>query len=311
MKKILIVLVAMMFLFTAVQAMAESEFRISTPTGAPAIALSGIYAENPDAVNVIGTDKISEAFTIPEADFVVAPVNAGAKLYKAGKSTYRLAAVITWGNLVFAGRGEELTPEMISERKLVLFGNQTLNYSIAMFLLEKKGIVPAEIGDPLGDAAETQALLTNEEEAATIVLTAEPAATALKIKAKTSDITISTFPLNDLYKDVTGYDGFPQAGVFVKEETAAENPELVKTVLEKIKASAELCESNPEAVAKTVVEDMEILKAEAVVLKALPGCSIRYVDALEAKEQVEYAAQIDLAQFGGELPADDFYYEAK
>ena len=310
MKKILIVLATMMFLLTAVHAYAESDLLISTPGGAPAIALSGIYAENPDAIHVIGTDKISEAFTIPEADFVVAPINAGAKLYKAGKSTYRLAAVITWGNLVFAGRGEELTPEMISERKLVLFGEQTLNYSIAMYLLEKKGIVPAEMGNPLGDAAETQALLTNEEEAETIVLTAEPAATALKIKAKNSGIAISTFPLNDLYREVTGYDGFPQAGVFVKEETAAGNPELVKHVLEQIKSSAELCETDPEAVAKTVVE-MEVLKAEAVVLKALPGCSIRYVNSMEAKEQIEYAAQIDLAQFGGGLPADDFYYEAE
>lgn len=310
MKKILIVLAAMMFLLTVVQASAESNFLIQAPGGAPSIALSGIYAENPDAILPLGTDKIGEAFTTPEADFIVAPINAGAKLYKAGRSTYRLAAVITWGNLVFAGRGEELTPEMISERKLVLFGEQTLNYSIAMFVLEKKGIVPAEMGNPLSDAAATQALLSNEEEAETIVLTAEPAATALKIKAKNNDIAISTFPLNDLYKDVTGYDGFPQAGVFVKEETAAENPELVKQVLDKIKASAELCESDPEAVAKTVVE-MEILKAEAVALKALPGCNIRYISATEAREQIEYAAQIDLVQFGGELPADDFYYEAK
>ena len=55
---------------------------------------------------------------------------------------------------------------------------------------------------------------------------------------------------------------------------------------------------------------MEIVKAEKIALKALPGCNIRYMDAADAREQIEKTAMIDLKQFGGELPADDFYYSA-
>ena len=40
------------------------------------------------------------------------------------------------------------------------------------------------------------------------------------------------------------------------------------------------------------------------------GCNIRYMDAADAREQIEKTAMIDLKQFGGELPADDFYYSA-
>ena len=35
------------------------------------------------------------------------------------------------------------------------------------------------------------------------------------------------------------------------------------------------------------------------------------MNAADAREQVEATANIDLAQFGGALPADDFYYVAQ
>ena len=70
-----------------------------------------------------------------------------------------------------------------------------------------------------------------------------------------------------------------------------------------------MCEKDPAAVAKNVVA-MEILPKEPVALKALPGCSIRWMTAGEAREQIETTAGIDLKQFGGQLPADDFYFSA-
>lgn len=309
MKKLISILLSALLIMTMVSAVAESEYLIVVPSGAPSIAVAGIYAELPESIRIIGADEIGHYFGNQEADFIIAPINAGAKLYKTGNSTYRLAAVITWGNLVFASRLKDFTPEMISGKKLVLFGENTLNSSIALYLLGKKGITPGEIDYKIG-ASDTQALLMNEEEAETIVMTAEPAVTAAKINAQKKDITISSFSLNDLYQEITGHEGFPQAGVFVKEKTALENPEIISNGLEKIRTSAELCESDPETVAKTVVA-MEIIKAEAVVLKSLPGCSIKYMDATEAKEQIEYVAEIDLKQFGGEVPAEDFYYDAK
>ena len=304
MKKLIAVLFALLMTLTAAMAGADSEFLIVAPSGAPAIAVAGVWAENNDAVKTINADTIAEAFGSAEADFIIAPINAGAKLFKAGKSTYRLAAVVTWGNLVFASKAEGFTTETINGKKIVLFGENTINASIALYVLEKKGIGPSEV-EYLAGAAETQALLLNGD-ADTIVLTAEPAVTAAKMK----DETITSVPLNDLYKEVTGFDGFTQAGLFVREASAAENPEGIREGLEKIKASVEMCEKEPETVAQNVVA-MEILPKEPVALKALPGCSIRWMTATEAREQIETAAGIDLKQFGGELPADDFYYSAE
>ena len=304
MKKLTAFLFALVLLLSAALAGAEGGFLIVAPAGAPAMAVAGVWAENPDSVKTINADTIAEAFGSAEADFIIAPVNAGAKLFKAGKSTYRLAAVVTWGNLVFASKAEGFTPETISGKKLVLFGENTINASIALYVLEQKGIVPAAV-EYLAGAAETQALLLNGD-ADTVVVTAEPAITAAKMK----DETIVSVPLNSLYSEVTGLDGFTQAGLFVREKTAQENPDLVKEGLEKIQASVSMCESDPETVAKNTVA-MEILPKEPVALKALPGCNIRWMTAAEAKEQIETTAAIDLKQFGGELPADDFYYAAE
>jgi hypothetical protein len=35
------------------------------------------------------------------------------------------------------------------------------------------------------------------------------------------------------------------------------------------------------------------------------------MSAKDARKQIETTANIDLKQFGGEVPADDFYFEAK
>ena len=302
MKRLVAILICLMTVTTF--AFAEgSTFTLTAPSGAPAIAAARLAENDPDHYRFIAADTIAAEFSKNEADFIIAPINAGAKLFKAGKSSYILGAVITRGNLVFASQREGFTMNDINGAKITLFGENTIHASIALYVLEKKGIVPESI-EYLAGAAETQAALLNGE--ADIVMTAEPAITAAKMK----DETIASFALNDLYKEITGFDGFTQAGLFVSASTAQDKPELIKTGLEKIRVSVEMCQSDPEKVAKNAVA-MEILPKEQIVMKALPGCSIRWMDASEAREQIEYAAKIDLSQYGGELPADDFYFTAE
>ena len=56
---------------------------------------------------------------------------------------------------------------------------------------------------------------------------------------------------------------------------------------------------------------MGIVKNEKLALKAIGNCHIHYVPAAEAKEQIEKTVSIDPTQFGGEAPADGFYYDGK
>jgi len=301
--KKLIAVLCVFGLLAAGYAGAESAMLIKAPGGAPALAVAALGTAEPDCLQTVGADAIAAEFGKEEADFIIAPVNAGAKLFKAGKSTYRLAAVVTWGNLVFASQAEGFTPESMNGKKVTLFGENTINASVALYVMEQKGITPAET-EYLATAAATQTLLTSDAEA--IVLTAEPAATAATMK----NDKITIIPLNDLLKEITGDEGFAQAGLFVREKTIQEKPEEVKEWLEKIRASADQCAENVESTAANAVA-LEILANEKVAQIAIPKCGIRYVAAAEAREQIEKTANIDLSQYGGAVPADEFYFEAE
>ncbi|MBR2822470.1 MAG: hypothetical protein IKE24_02135 [Clostridia bacterium] len=302
MKKILsLILTLTLVLGLAAFAGAEEyTMKVTAPAGAPALALAALAVEAPENYSFVAADTIAAAFAANEADFVIAPLNAGARLYKAGKSTYKMAAVVCWGNLYFASQKADFQLSDLNGAALTLFGEGTVNASIALYVLEKNGIVPASVAY-LAGAADTQKLLLTDESA--IVLTAEPALTA----ASMNNDKVSGIALNDLYKEATGYEGFTQAALFVRAETAQAHPEEVNAYLEKVAESCAKCESDLNAVAEAAVA-LEILPKVPVALKAIPGCAIRFVAAKEAKEQVEITAGIDLSQYGGDVPADDFYY---
>ena len=302
MKKSLGILLAVIMLFSFAYAEGAA-FTLTAPAGAPAVAVALLAEKNPDAFTFIAADTIAAAFAKNESDLIIAPINAGAKLYKAGKSTYRLAAVVTWGNLVFASRRSGFKPEDIQDQTVTLFGENTINSSVALYALQLNGIVPANV-EYLAGAAETQQLLLQDDQS--IVLTAEPAVTAAKIK---NDAVVS-WPVNDLLGDASGFRGFAQAGLFVRAETAEKNQKELAEYLEQIRGAAQSCETDTEAVANAAAA-LEILPNVKVALAAIPNCGIRYVSASEARDAVEYAAGIDLAQFGGSLPEDGFYYASQ
>ena len=308
MKKVLpFLLSALLLAGSAVNAHAEdidvSALKISAPGGAPALALATLASENPDQYTFVAADTITAEFSNATSDFVIAPINAGAKLYQAGKSTYKLAAVVSWGNLFLASQKENFQLEDINGADITLFGENTINSSITLYALEQNGITPGSVSY-LASAANTQQLLLSD--ASAIVLTAEPALTA----ACSKNDAITGYSVNELYKEAAGYDGFTQAGLFVKPETAQAQPEVVDAYLKLVEESCGKCETDVDAVAEAAVA-LEILPAVEVAKRAIPNCAIRYLAAPEAKEQVEVTANIDLAQYGGAVPADDFYYGAQ
>lgn len=303
MKKFLSMILIALMMFTCTACAEEYVVKASAPSGAPALALAMLAVENPENYTFVAAETISAEFANGNSDFIIAPLNAGAKLYKMGKSTYKLAGVVSWGNLFIASQKEGFTLNDLNGANVTLFGENTINASVVKYALEKNGIVPASI-EYLASAAQTQSLLLTDANA--IVVTAEPALTAAKMK----NAAITAYAVNDLYKAATGYEGYTQAALFVKAETIANQPEVVKAYIEAVAASCETASTDVAALANAAVT-LEILPNVKVATNAIPGCSIRFVSALEAKEQVEVTANIDLTQFGGAVPADDFYYVAE
>ena len=304
MKKLLTLILTLALLLGLGAAGAETTeaaaLTLTAPGGAPALAVATLAAKNPENFTFVAADTIAAAFAKAEADFIIAPVNAGAKLYRAGKSAYRLAAVVTWGNLYIASQKEGLSEADLKGAEITLFGENTINASVVLYALKENGIEPSKV-NYLAGAAETQALLLSNPEA--IVVTAEPALTAARIK----NDKISAIAVNALYQKATGNDGYAQAGLFVNPATLEGRKEAADAYLEQVREAASLCAADVEAVAAAAVQ-LEILPNAKVAQAAIPNCAIRYLSAAEAKAQVETTAAVDLSQFGGEVPADDFYY---
>lgn len=277
-----------------------SEYLLTAPSGAPAIAVAKLAENDTDHFRFVAADTIAAEFSKEEADFIIAPINAGAKLYNAGKSSYILGAVVTQGNLVFASQRDGFTMDDISGNKVTLFGENTINASVALYVLAQKGIVPAEV-EYLASAAETQALLMTDAES--IVMTAEPAVTAAKIKNE----KVTSIPLTEELNTLTGNNGYAQAGLFIKAGTLEADPEGVREYLALVKNCVDEVSSDPEGTVKAAVA-LEILPNEKVAAAAIPNCGILYTAAGDAKELIEFTANIDLTQFGGAVPADEFYY---
>ena len=274
--------------------------QVASPNGAPSLALATLAEKNPQNYTYVAAETIAAEFAHKRADVIIAPVNAGAKLYGMGKSTYKLAAVVTWGNLYVASQRKNFKLKDLKKNSVTLFGENTINASVALFALQKNKLAPKAV-QYLAGAANTQSLLLSDPTA--IVLTAEPALTAVRMKNQ----KITAYAINDLYKKGTGFDGFAQAGLFVRAETIADHPQAVAAFLAQAQEACAQCTTDVSAVAKAAVA-LQILPNETIAAKAIPHCAVRYVSAREAKTQIETTAQIDIAQFGGALPADDFYY---
>ena len=141
-KKLFALLLSVCLVLGLSAACAEENWTLTCPNGAPALSVATLAAARPDDFTFIAADTIPAAFASAEADFIIAPVNAGAKLFKAGKSTYRLAAVVTWGNLVIASQRENFSLEDLKTNKLTLFGADTINASVALYALKMYGYEP-------------------------------------------------------------------------------------------------------------------------------------------------------------------------
>lgn len=306
MKKLLMfLLLSFMMLSLALTAAAEDDYtiKLSAPSGAPAIAVATLAAEDPDSYTFVAADTIAAEFANKTADFIIAPINAGAKLFKAGKSDYTLAAVVTWGNLYIASQKADFKLEDINGSVITLFGENTINASVVLYALSENKLEPASV-EYLAGAANTQSLLLTDENA--IVVTAEPALTAAKIKNE----NITAYAVNDLLKEANGFDGYTQAGLFVSADAVENHAEAVAAYLTKAEEAAGLVQTDLDKVAEAAVA-LEILPNAKVATTAIPNCAIRFMRAAEARDQIEATASIDLSQFGGSVPADEFYYEAK
>ncbi|MCI9049674.1 MAG: hypothetical protein HFF37_04685 [Coprobacillus sp.] len=299
MKKIRIMLMMFALLLTGCSTSSQKEeIKVLTPNGAPALSLLSVYKdvnEKGEIKIVEGSDLISSELVKKESsyDIIIAPINLGCQLLNKGKTDYKLAGVITWGNLYLVENPSAKTD------KVVAFGEQAVPGK--MLNLTKKSIDFIKDKDVqfYNAVSDVQPQIINGN--VRYALMAEPAATVTIAKAKQNNVNLKIVAdLQDIYQkqEKTKVQGYPQAAIFVKDKKKVQN------ILSQVDTftNQEALQDNNQIVTmvnEIGVQTFGVPNAE-IALKTWEKQNIHYKDAIDVKEDIQSL----LKQFGITLSDD-------
>lgn len=263
-----------------------SEIKVLSPTGAPALSLMGYLSDNEDAnvTLVTGSETLGAELVKPDSEYdvILAPVNLGTKMIQAGKSEYRLAAIITWGNLYVVGTSQDA---LTTEGNFATFGEGSVVDFVLKQAINMDELVPSV--SYYSSAVDVQgAFLAGN---ANVGMLAEPAVTATIKKAKEQNIELQVLlDLQAEYQTKTGSEiaGFPQAAIFVKSGSE----DKASVVLESIESFVNEKVANDVSIVENYVNNIgaDILgvPSAAMVKATWVKQNIRFTPASQATEEL-------------------------
>lgn len=286
MKKILLMLMMVGVILTGCStSKSADEMKILTPNGAPALSLVGVYEDvaKKGKINIVeGSDLVSSELMKADSEYdaIVAPINLGCQLLAKGKTDYKLAGVLTWGNLYLVEN------EGVQNNELAAFGEQAVPGMIFKLVKDSNDVMKNAKVTYYNAVSDVQAqVLAGKVQYA---LMAEPAATATIAKAKQNGKTIKNIAsLQELYQKQTNSKqaGYPQAAIFVK------NKEDVKELLVKLdeftnKDAVKEDNNIEELVNKIGAETFGVPNA-AIAAKTWKNQNIHYQEATAVKDDIQ------------------------
>ena len=187
------------------------------------------------------------------------------------------------------------------------------------YLLQANGIAVAADGlEPDADSVALDFSIPAAEIAAALLsgriqyaVVPEPFATV----ATTRDAAVRrAVNLQDAYRAVTGdaSANYPMTVVVIRKEFAASSPDLVRSLLAAYRDAVEWTLAHP-AEAGALVEKHTLGLQAPITTKVIPNGAYVFVPARQAQESLEglFSIFLDFAPdaIGGQLPAQDFYFE--
>lgn len=255
-------------------------------------------------------DRIAAKAISEEVDIIVVPTNLGAKLYNKGVP-YTLAVIMTWGNLYLVSHQEINTWQDLKGQRIHVHAQGLSPDVIFRFLLKEHGLDPEKdlnITYLTGPHALAMSFLGGKSK---ISMMPEPMLSRVMEKNANTKIV---FDLQKEWQKVTGsqYPGFPQGAIMIKNSILKNYPDIVGHFLDKYKESINWVNSNPQK-AGVYAEGLGTGMSASAVQEAIPGCGLRYVTTLAAKNDLEAFFKILFKYapetIGGRMPDASFYLQ--
>ena len=265
-------------------------------------------------------DEVTAKLLNGELNMACIPSNLAAVLYNKTGGKVQFVSTNTLGILyVVENTGEQGEDNNVEEVKdLKSLEGKTIYTSgkgssveyFLNYLLDKEKVnVKVEY---LSEHSEALAKVMSKK--GNIGLLPEPFVTTAKMKSKGAIKTVAN--LNTVWDAEVENVPMCMTATVVNTEFAKENPNTIKNFLNKYQESIEYVtnESNIDDVAELAVK-FEIIPNAEIAKRAIPNCNIVYQSASETKEGLvklyEIFANYNKAAIGGQMPDDDFWYEAK
>ena len=337
MKKLLALLLSLItcFAFIACNPSPSSEVESTikenlsfyAPDGAPALSIAKFIKDNQTFgmnatidYNVVSASEIGPIMAQGKGDFIVMPVNAASKMYKANaQDPYVMAGVVTHGDLYLLS-SEEVTLQSLKGKVVGVIGQGLVPDLTFKAILNDNGL----LGDVVAGDTATEGKITIryfaqapdmlpllKQGKISIGLLPEPAATNLTTKVA-PEKTWFRLDVQELYDDET--KAYPQAVLMVKKSVYDKYKAQIDGLAEYFEANLTWIKANPaDAVnaINSVLPDGVTPSLNAGVLSAtvIDNCKIYYQSSADAKQQVkDYINKIIAVNSNSaKATADDFF----
>ena len=257
------------------------------------------------------TDLLVSELVGEKTDFAIAPTNLAAKLYNKG-IPYKFVSVNTHGNLYMVTSKDLITWDDLRGEEVYMIGQGLVPDLIFRYLAEENGVIPDKDFAITYLAGASEVAATYLSGKATTIMMPEPVLSVVKTKTETLHIL---FDIQKEYEVVTGSkNGFPQAGLLVKNELIETEPEVVTAFIRGMQDSCNWVNENPETAAEYITE-LDLGIPEPVAINAIPGLNIEHVSVRDSREELERLFNILMKSspdaIGGKVPDEAFYFKGE
>ena len=277
--------------------------KVLTPSGTPLMAIGNLIgSDGLDIEAVNGPENLVAELSKNELDVIIAPLTAGAKLSIAGKSKYKLEAVVTTNNTYLIGKeGSTLTNiSDVKNKKIIAYGQNNTPDIALKNALKNNDIELSDVEITYENDVTTATSTFFGESTYDYCLIAEPQITVFKSKGKVLNVLdLSKYMSTTIY----------QAGIFVNPNA---NQTRVNEVVEDIKNNIKYLNEKPADYAKDVLNKNAFFTnmGEAVLAQSIPNANISFIKAKDNKDNIlAYYAEVNSynpAILGGTV-TDEFF----
>lgn len=281
MKKVLTLLFVLLMLVGCKEkdeeTITSTTYKIVSPSGAPSLSLLDLVSEDNIELDIVdGSEVLQAEFIGGEADIIIAPINLGVKLSNETMK-YELVSVITWGNLHLVS-----TNKNFNRGTVAAFGEAAVPGKILNFLSDELKSFNLEWYGSVNEVSAS--LLAGQYEAAIL---AEPYLSMTKSKSEIEIYEI--VDIQELYKEKTGFDSYPQAAIFINREKYKDDRSGIEPILNTIENSIKTYNSDSENLANRIdsvnLEELSFANPE-LIKKAYSRMALNYVALNDCLDEV-------------------------